>query len=162
MSQQLSPEIYAQLEKLRDIHLPEPVSWWPMAMGWWVLIGLVLSSTLLGISYIAYKRRTLRYAALSELSELRKRYSETELSKTALATELSVLLHRIAIHTEGHEHGVKAGESWSHYLSDGDMGMNLEVAEYLSQAPYCEFDGGSAPDASVLFDTTEQWIRGNA
>ena len=25
---------------LRDLHLPEVVSWWPLAPGWWVLIAL--------------------------------------------------------------------------------------------------------------------------
>jgi hypothetical protein len=26
------------LAQLRDIQLPEPISWWPLAPGWWVLI----------------------------------------------------------------------------------------------------------------------------
>ena len=28
------------LAQLRDIHLPEPILWWPLAPGWWVLIVL--------------------------------------------------------------------------------------------------------------------------
>jgi hypothetical protein len=27
---------------LRDIHLPPPAGWWPLAPGWWILIGIAL------------------------------------------------------------------------------------------------------------------------
>ena len=30
------------LAGLRDIALPAAVSWWPLAPGWWLLLGLVL------------------------------------------------------------------------------------------------------------------------
>ena len=28
---------------LRDLHLPNPVGWWPLAPGWWFLIALALA-----------------------------------------------------------------------------------------------------------------------
>ena len=30
------------LSQLADIHLPYPVSFWPLAPGWWVLIGILV------------------------------------------------------------------------------------------------------------------------
>lgn len=30
------------LEQLQPIILPEPISWWPLALGWWLLAGLFL------------------------------------------------------------------------------------------------------------------------
>jgi len=32
------------LAQLRDIHLPDPILWWPLAPGWWVLIILCLGT----------------------------------------------------------------------------------------------------------------------
>lgn len=29
-------------EQLRDVHLPEAISWWPLSVGWWILILLIL------------------------------------------------------------------------------------------------------------------------
>ena len=34
-------DLQEQLKDLRDIHLPDPVSIWPLAPGWWALMILV-------------------------------------------------------------------------------------------------------------------------
>ncbi|MGB0719658.1 MAG: DUF4381 domain-containing protein, partial [Bdellovibrionales bacterium] len=34
------------LSRLRDIRGLEDVSWWPLAPGWWILLGLVLAIVL--------------------------------------------------------------------------------------------------------------------
>jgi len=29
---------------LKDIHLPDAITWWPLAIGWWLLIVMVIAA----------------------------------------------------------------------------------------------------------------------
>ena len=42
---------------LRDIHLPGDISWWPPAIGWWIVAALII---LLGLGLYMLKRRRER------------------------------------------------------------------------------------------------------
>ena len=56
---------------LRDIHLPEPVGWWPPAIGWWLLPVCVLGLIVLLIWLIRRRMRiTPAKLALRELKSL--------------------------------------------------------------------------------------------
>jgi hypothetical protein len=62
------------LDQLRDIHLPEPISWWPPAPGWWILAlaSSVLLAWLLRFLYRRYKAKHYRRQALAQLKELQE------------------------------------------------------------------------------------------
>ena len=60
------------LAKLRDIHLPEAIPFWPPAPGWWLitLFGIICSA-LVALSWLRRKRnRIYRQEALVELDEI--------------------------------------------------------------------------------------------
>ncbi|MBL4711699.1 MAG: DUF4381 domain-containing protein [Gammaproteobacteria bacterium] len=42
-----------QALNLKDIHLPEPILWWPLAPGWWMVIALLFVAV--GLLVIAKK-----------------------------------------------------------------------------------------------------------
>jgi len=42
------------LADLKDIHLPDPVSVWPLALGWWLLVGLLV--ILLVSTFLLYRK----------------------------------------------------------------------------------------------------------
>ncbi|WP_438951588.1 DUF4381 domain-containing protein [Porticoccus sp.] len=60
------------LSQLRDIHLPDPVDWWPPAPGWWLLAILVLSAVVYGIWRLKKQHLHNRYRreALHSLAEM--------------------------------------------------------------------------------------------
>jgi len=60
------------LAQLRDIHLPEAVSWWPLAPGWWVL-GALLVAGLAYTGHFLWQRHhafTYRRQALARVKQL--------------------------------------------------------------------------------------------
>ena len=60
------------LAELRDIHLPDAISWWPLAPGWWLLITI----SLVAIVYICamllkgYNERLYRRQALQKIHQI--------------------------------------------------------------------------------------------
>jgi len=160
MTKPLSPEIAAELNKLRDIRLPDPISWWPLAPGWWAVLSLLVG-LIIAIAIVRYfRRRTVRYVALNELDALRKGAAQS--NTVELATALSVLLHRIAIRLRGQSIGVLSGEQWSTYLSNGKNGMKPTLSRFLAEAPYAASAPEGGPSATELLNASEKWIRRHA
>ncbi len=84
------------LAQLRDIHLPDPVAFWPLAPGWWAVVFALLATAVL-IAFIERRRqRSARRAALGEVARLEAGYSATR-DTCALASGLSALLRRISL-----------------------------------------------------------------
>ena len=80
---------------LRDIHLPEAVSWWPLAPGWWFLICIAAAGLLYFLykEFLKWRANAARRVALSELRRVRTDY-EAGADVLALSKALSELLRR--------------------------------------------------------------------
>lgn len=150
------------LSALRDIHLPEPVSWWPPAIGWWLL-----ALTLLATLWLLWKKKSNRPAvqrvALKELETLHKRFLDSpEMPNgTEFAVALSGLLRRYALvrYPQDEVAGL-TGESWLSFLdrTGGDGGFQNGPGRTLLSAPYRSV---SPPDPESLYALARQWIVRN-
>ncbi|NVK22817.1 MAG: DUF4381 domain-containing protein [Kangiellaceae bacterium] len=87
------PQTEQLLKQLRDIHLPEPTGWWPLAPGWWIIIGLLIVIIILLIARKFHQSRKERFSrlALKELAVLE------QTSQKNWLIELEVLLKRTAL-----------------------------------------------------------------
>ena len=151
------------LSQLRDIHLPQPVSWWPPATGWWVL--LLLTVALLGLLFWWRLKRRRRQAPLraasAALAQLEQAY-QGQRDAVRLVQELSVLLRRIALTLAPREQvASRHGEAWLGQLDDLACGIYFqsELGRTLLLAPYQK---DPAIDGNALLQLTRNWLNGVA
>ena len=102
---------------LRDIHLPDPIGWWPLAPGWWVLLAVLLVAIALATwRYLRQDRRLLRLAT-RELNGLQRRYAQT-IDAREFLLRVSQLLRRFAMAKVGRERSAGLqGSAWQEFLN---------------------------------------------
>jgi hypothetical protein len=152
------------LEQLRDWHLPDPISWWPPAPGWWALSILILA----GLVWLAHRvRRRHRQgaaarSALDELSALRAAFS-ADRDARAFAVGISGLLRRLALQRFPREQVAGlSGEAWLDFLdaTGGGDAFRRGPGRALAEIAY----GARSPDEvqldpDALTDRAASWIR---
>lgn len=145
------------LPELRDIHLPNGVSAFPIANGWWLsLAGIVLLFLL--IQFILYLRRysKARYA-LKLLKEI-----STE-NVVEAAKEMSEILRRICV-LKYKEAAALLGNDWIVFLNQkSKTPLGGKTAELLINAPYIQ-QGSRTYTSENLEDLRcfcQKWIGEN-
>ena len=139
------------LDQLRDIHLPEPISWWPLAPGWWLLIiaAVVLAAWLVVHLYNRYNAGLYRRQALKKLDQLAALESQQQLR------QLFELLKQTANSAYPQLYpGSRGTEAFISFLkasSDKEVFQQLDFD--LDLALY----SGSNPKASP--QSSEQWDK---
>lgn len=109
--------------RMRDIHELDPASWWPPALGWWLVLMTAIALILLlawGIrSLRRYPPGTWHRDARNQLLALRK--LSRQLTPEQALRELSELLRRIAVAQLGREQAAGlVGDSWLRWLEQKD------------------------------------------
>lgn len=147
-------------DTLRDLHLPDPVGWWPPAPGWWLLL-LLVAAVIAGVLLwrrqrfhaLAWKRE-----ALAEWQSIHARFLHDR-DNTRLLADLSVLLKRVCISRHGREQSAGlTGEQWLAFLDQTGGGQDFTrgAGRVLLDQRY-----GPDPhfDAAQLLDLTRKWLN---
>lgn len=147
------------LAQLRDIHLPEPVSWWPLAPGWYVLMLLILLILMI-ITYRVYKRH-VNGLAKNKALELLKTYKDhydKERNAQVASARVSELLRRVALvyYPRAQVAGLH-GDDWVEFLNKTSKKIDFKpVKAMLLESP---FKTGETVNLKPLFTRAEQWIK---
>ncbi len=145
---------------LRDIHLPAPISWWPLAPGWWLVLITAVVAAIAAVLYWKWRqRRRVRRSALSELKDIELRFSEHR-DTHRLAQELSRLARRAALATDPSRAGAaETGAAWRERLDAlSTTGSTDEVIKTaLERAPYRPAE---SIDGDALLQAFRPWLAG--
>lgn len=152
------------LDQLADIHLPDSVSWWPLAPGWWALMALVVLA-LAGVFLWRQRARRNRYRQLAQ-QELDKLYAQYQSTRNAadFVHGLSVLLRRTALtaHPNTFNASIK-GQAWLDWLdSVCPAKNNLNALQFNSdpgrQLLTASYQKNPAIDAPALYSLCRHWL----
>lgn len=121
---------------LRDIHLPDPIGDWPPAIGWWLVLALLV---LLGVGLSLWLRHQRRETpvkhALRQLTVIETADLDTREKLQALA----VLMKRVALSLDSRETVAgMAGRDWLAWLASrtGDLRFEQPLGRLLIEAPF--------------------------
>jgi len=147
---------------LRDIHLPDAISWWPLAIGWWLLPLIILAGGFAIYRFLKYKQQNRKLAyrkmALDELNNLQSQFKNQQ-NSIELIRSVSALLRRISLsYLPREETASLTGEQWIKQLNQlsSQTVFSDEIATLLEKAPYMK---QSQFNPAELLHLCEQWIK---
>lgn len=148
-----------ELAQLRDIHLPAPIGWWPLAPGWYGLAGLILLMILTGLFFFHrhYLNGRAKRHALRLLESYRQQYPHSANSQLTSA-RVSELLKRVAlVYFPRQKVAGLQGDSWLSFLNNTATGLDFkQIQTELLQLPYQP--ASSDINLNLLFTLAKSWI----
>jgi hypothetical protein len=160
----MNPTDFSQLP-LRDIHLPGPIGWWPLAPGWWLLVALLLAGLAAYAVYFYLTRH--RRVAVRALERVRAAL-EQGAEPVACLQNVSTVLRRFAMTTVVPPHaGAPApdvpgliGNAWLEYLDSrwSRGGFTTASGRRLLVAPYARPNSIERTTALELTTLCLAWL----
>ena len=147
---------------LKDIHLPDPVSWWPPAPGWWLLLMLAAAVVFtqrwwMGGLRVRIRRRRLERLARRELDRIESAFKASADTAQSLQA-LSILLRRVAMsrYPRRRTAGL-CGQEWASWLLKDDLHKALQ-GNSLSWLVEGTYQKDPAADVPSLIADIRRWL----
>ena len=147
-----------ELSKLKEIALPESISYFPQTPAWYILFGIVIIFILflLWKQYQHYKKNLYRKVALTELSKIKREKSYQT---------IPILLKRVAlIFAKRDIIAPLSDKFWLEFLNKSyngngfttDAGKLLVVLSYSSPHKISQYEPS---EIEALFNLISEWIK---
>ena len=150
------------LEQLRDIHHPAEVSWWPMAIGWWIVLFIFLAAGLFALwaLFRSYKNNRYRKQAIAELDAAWLQWQQSRDSAIFVQSANAILKRTIAEASVHHNTTAQlnlSGEPWIQLLNQHcKHPLPENPAQALANAGY---KPNPVVDIPELHATVKNWIE---
>ncbi len=149
------------LSQLKDVHAPDPITFWPLAPGWWLLAMLAVAA-IASLCYLLLRKRlqgTWKRQTSQVFSELRSTYSQKP--STENLTQINRLLKQAlstAKHNRAYLHLCES--EWAKALKDvqykGESILHDQEITVLSKDIYARETG--TLDSAAL-ERISLWIK---
>ncbi len=149
------------LDQLRDIHLPSSVQWWPLAIGWWLLAGLVLA-LVFAFWWHRKKNKNQRLMVNHSLEALVQLERNETLDSEKWLQALSTLIRRIVINLHGRKAAAGlVGDQWLNYLDQHAKTNDFSegAGKVLAAQPYQQ---STSYDRKALSGLVQKWVKAQA
>lgn len=117
------------LAAMKDIQLPDPISSWPPAYGYWLLLALIIILVVSALYWLIrrHRRNAAKREAIAHLDRL-------DLNHKQLAIEINALLKRSAMSYTPRENIASLdGGNWYHWLEQQVPKVDKNLAKLLAK-----------------------------
>jgi len=148
---------------IRDIRYPNELEWWPLAIGWWLVIVIIfMAAVFLGYKfYKGWLNNHARRIALKELKIIENNYSLSK-DMNVLLQDLSTLLRRTFLaYSPRNKMAGLVGEHWLNFLDQGldEKFFSQGIGNQLASLPYRNKDVSELRDMSALLNVVKLRIE---
>lgn len=147
------------LENLKDIHLPHPLGWWPLATGWYIL-GLIVAVGFFSLLFFII-RHFIRGRSKRQALRVLKSYQEDDAKQhnsQQSSARISELLKRVAlVYYPRARVASLQGQAWIDFLNQSAQHIDFNTVSFLLTE--CPYQPPGEHDVSPLFHLAKGWIK---
>ncbi len=159
------PQDSTNLNNLVDIVMSEPVSIWPLAMGWWFMLALIAIWSTAWVTQCVQRWKQNRYRR-EAIKLLKQIESTSKNQKARTLVQLDALLKRVALAAYPRARVASlSGQSWIKFLEETGNDASFQqspVARLGTAAADIGTTEPSEQQLEVIFETCYRWIRSHA
>lgn len=153
------------MEELKDIQGLAPISSWPLAIGWWIIIVVCLSC----LGFIAWRwyknfqyKKTWQYKSFVNLQQIEQELNNNQLLPS-LIHQAAVEIRNIGMQTAEREQCAGlVGQQWLQWLQDNDpLSFNwTSSGRLLTEYQYMPSnDINNYTQLKALISAAKQWVK---